>query len=412
MITHDPGAIRVAALLVSASCGIAFLLGSGEMAVHAGMAGSLYAIVTAFGMFALALSAQKLWHGGMPIWAILGNQYGTVVRKGVALLSLLWMSGVLAAQIHGGVAVLSTAGLTTAPSVLITAVAVLAMSSLDLGVAALLFAVGLLASNVVLLHALVASGGLPVYLHAWPSFIREMQGASGIDTFADVIAVGFLVITGSDYQQFVIAARRPLDACLGCALAGVFLIAVGFLPAATVVAALHSGQLSGLTDDAGAIPWIALHSNAHLGPFCLGMIMLAALGSGTAVTRAMTSALLDLPPFIVRHAITARLLVVVTCSVIAIDGRSIVSTVISLNMVYISAVGILFALDQTGHAVMPRCAFEMMIAGTVSSLLATALVWVHITDVPDWIPLTVGLTASACPLLARSLACGPWRLRR
>ncbi|MBU9363449.1 hypothetical protein KTE51_13230 [Burkholderia multivorans] len=202
----------------------------------------------------------------------------------------------LAAQIHGGVAVLSTAGLTTAPSVLITAVAVLAMSSLDLGVAALLFAVGLLASNLVLLHALVASGGLPVYLHAWPSFIREMQGASGIDTFADVIAVGFLVITGSDYQQFVIAARRPLDACLGCALAGVFLIAVGFLPAATVVAALHSGQLSGLTDDAGAIPWIVLHSNAHLGPFCLGMIMLAALGSGTAVTRAMTSALLDLPP--------------------------------------------------------------------------------------------------------------------
>ncbi|CAH2902180.1 MAG: hypothetical protein PCALPYG88_5675 [uncultured Paraburkholderia sp.] len=411
-MTRRPGAIRVAALLVSASCGIAFLLGSGEMAVRSGLAGSLYAIVTASGMFALALIARKLWHGGTPIWATLGNQYGPFIRKGVALLSLLWMSGVLAAQIHGGVAVLSTAGLTTAPSVLITAVAVLAMSSVDLGVAALLFAVGLLASNLVLLHALVASGGLPVYLHAWPSFIREMQGAPGFDTFADVIAVGFLVITGSDYQQFVIAARRPMDAWLGCTLAGVFLIAVGFLPAATVVAALHSGQLSGLRDAAGAIPWIVLHSNVRLGPLCLGVIMLAALGSGTAVTRAMTSALLDLHPFIVRHAITARLLIVVTCSVIAIDGRSIVSTIVSLNMVYISAVGVLFALNQAGHAVMPRCAFEMMIAGTVSSLFTTAFVWVHIADVPDWIPLPVGLTASVWPLLARRLAWNQGSARR
>ncbi|MCP3727086.1 hypothetical protein M3I53_28835 [Paraburkholderia sp. CNPSo 3272] len=75
-----------------------------------------------------------------------------------------------------------------------------------------------------------------------------------------IAAVGFLVITGSDYQQFVIVARRPRDAWLGCVLASLFLMATGFLPAATVVAALHAGKLSGLTDTASAIPWIMLQT--------------------------------------------------------------------------------------------------------------------------------------------------------
>lgn len=88
MVGRNLGAIHVAALLVSASCGIAFLLGTGEMAIHSGIAGSLYAVVTAFGMFALGLIAKRLWFAGKPIWEVFGNQYGPVVRKAVALLSL------------------------------------------------------------------------------------------------------------------------------------------------------------------------------------------------------------------------------------------------------------------------------------------------------------------------------------
>lgn len=400
MIRRNLGIIHVAALLVSASCGIAFLLGSGEMAVHSGTVGSLYAIVTAFGMFALALIARKLWHVGEPIWEILGNSYGPAVRTAVALLSLVWMSGVLAAQIHGSVAVLSTSGLTSWSSVLATAVALLAISSSDLGVAALLFTVGLLASNLILLHALVTSGGLPVYLHAWPSFIREVQTAPPVETLATVIVIGFLVVTGSDYQQFVIAARRPMDAQLGCVIAGVCLIAAGFLPAATVVAALRGGQLSGLTDYASAIPWIMLHTSGRAGPICLGIIVLAALGSGTAITRAMSSALMDSHPFIRRHELTSKCLVVATCSVIAVDGQSIVSTIVSLNSIYISAVGLLFVLDLTGHPATPRCAFGMMVSGGIASLFTATMSWVRVADLPDWMSLATGLLASVAPLLA------------
>ncbi|WP_028226330.1 hypothetical protein [Paraburkholderia ferrariae] len=130
------------------------------------MAGSFYAIVTAFGMFALDVIARKLRHIGVPIWEALGNQYGPVVRKAVALLSLVWISGVLAAQIHGSVAVLSTAGLLTYPALLVTAAVLLAISSVNLGVAAWIFTVCLLCSNLALLHALVISDGLSVYIRA------------------------------------------------------------------------------------------------------------------------------------------------------------------------------------------------------------------------------------------------------
>lgn len=400
MTRHNLGPIRVAALLVSASCGIAFLLGSGEMAIHSGMAGSLYAVVTAFGMFALGLVARKLWHVGEPIWEILGNPYGLAVRKAVALLSLVWMSGVLAAQLHGSIAVLATVGFKTFHSALATSAALLAISSVDLGVAALLFTLGLLASNLVLLHALVTSGGLPVYLHAWPSFIREVQSARSVETLTTVIAIGFLVVTGSDYQQFVIAARRPVDAWVGCILAGIFLIVAGFLPAATVVAALHGGQLSGLNDYASAIPWIMLHTSGRAGPICLGIIVLAALGSGTAITRAMSSALMDLHPFIRCHEVTSKCLIIAACCVIAIDGQSIVSTIVSLNTIYVSAVGVLFVLDQTGHPTTPRCACTMMVSGGASSLCTATLSWAHVADLPDWMSLTTGLLASLAPLLA------------
>lgn len=395
------GAVRVGALLVSASCGVAFLLGSGEMAVHSGIAGSLYAVVTAVGMLALGMIAPRLWHAGEPIWDVFGNLYGPVVRNIVALLSLVWMSGVLAAQIHGSVAVISTAGLPVSSALVITAVALLASSFVDLGKAASFFAVCLLASNLALLHALVESGGLSVYLHAWPSFIHEIRGASPVETVATAIAIGFLVVTGSDYQQFVIAARRPEDARRGCVLASVFLSVVGFLPAATVVAALHAGNLSKLANYADAIPWIMLRSSARIGPVCLGVIVLAALGSGTAITRAMTSALMDLHPVVTGHPVACRLLIVMIGCFLAVDGQTIISTIVSLNMVYISAIGMLFVTGQTGRPVAPRRATAMMTLGSVFSLFFAALNWMHIGAVPGWLPLPAGLLASTCPLLAK-----------
>ncbi|REE18172.1 SSS family solute:Na+ symporter [Paraburkholderia sp. BL27I4N3] len=411
MLQRNLGAIHVAALLVSASYGVAFLLGSGEMALHAGMAGSLYAVVTALGMLRLALAAPALWRGRELIWDVFGERYGPVVRKLVALLSLVWMSGVLAAQIHGGIAVLVAAGLPATHALAVVAAALLVMSSIELGMAATLFACCLLATNIALLHALVASDGLPVYLHAWPSFIGEIRTAPRAETLVTIAAVGFLVITGSDYQQFAIAARRPGDAWLGCVLASLFLMVTGFLPAATIVAALRAGKLYGLTETASAIPWIMLRTSGAMGMVCIGVILLAALGSGTAITRAMSSALEGLHSGDNRHSHVARVLIVAIGCAIATDGQAIVSTIVSLNVVYVAAVGLLFLLHETGRRVAPRCASWMLLSGAATSLLVSSMNWTHIGNPPGWLPLPAGLLASACVLAAWRFARLPGRAR-
>ncbi|WP_249193190.1 sodium:solute symporter [Burkholderia cenocepacia] len=351
-------------------------------------------------MLALALAAPTLWRGRQLIWDMFGERYGPVVRKLVALLSLVWMSGVLAAQIHGGIAVLVTVGLPPTHSLTLIAAALLVMSSIELGTASMFFACCLLATNFALVHALVYCDGLNVYLRAWPSFIQETGAAPRADALVTVAAVGFLVITGSDYQQFAISARRARDAWLGCLLASLFLAISGFLPAATIVAAIHAGKLSGLTDTASAIPWIMLHTSGPMGMVCIGVILLAALGSGTAITRAMSSALEGLQQGNDRHGFAWRLLITATGCAIATDGQAIISTIVSLNTVYVAAVGLLFLLHETGRRITPRCASWMLVSGAAASLFVSAMNWTGIGDLPGWLPLPAGLLASACALIA------------
>ncbi len=80
---------QVASLLVSTSCGTGFLLGNGELALHGGMMGCLYAIASALGLVALAACARGLSTTRQSIWTRLDQIYGTSVGRAVALLSLV-----------------------------------------------------------------------------------------------------------------------------------------------------------------------------------------------------------------------------------------------------------------------------------------------------------------------------------
>ena len=113
----------------------------------------------------------------------------------------------------------------------------------------------------------------------------------------------------------------------------------------------------------------------------------------------MGSALMDLHPFMGRYPIAYPILIVVPCSAIAIDGQSIVSTIVSLNIVYVSAVGLLFVLHKTGGHIEPRCASMMLVSGAALSLTVTVAHWICPRGVPSWLPLAAGLLASACTLL-------------
>ncbi|MEM5461902.1 hypothetical protein VSR69_45270 [Paraburkholderia phytofirmans] len=178
----------------------------------------------------------------------------------------------------------------------------------------------------------------------------------------------------------------------------------GFLPAATVVAALHAGKLSGLTDTASAIPWIMLQTSGAMGSVCIGVILLSALGSGTAITRAMSSALEGLHTGDGRYGYASRLLIIAIGCAIATDGQAIVSTIVSLNIVYVAAVGLLFVLHERGRQVAPRCASAMLLSGAGASLFVSAMNWTDIGNLPGWLPLPAGLLASACVPVAWQFA--------
>ncbi|MCW5663683.1 MAG: hypothetical protein KIT35_07605 [Piscinibacter sp.] len=395
------GALQAAALLVSASYGIGFLFGSGEMTLSQGMAGGLYGVATALGMLALATFSGRLWKLGVPVWELFGQAFGQPIQRAVALLSLVWMSGVLAAQIAGGVAIARVVGLPGfLPQALVLAL-ILGASRLDLRVAARLFAACLLASALVLLYALADAGGLALYAQAAPLFVRDLGGFSPARLVSIVLAIGLLVCLGADYHQFVLAARRPLVAAAGCALAGVVLLAIAFLPPALVLALRGTGDLDGLTDPKQVIPFALGRAADGLWPgsqtLLLAALSTAALGSGAAIVRAMACAMTAaVPGARDTNHVGWSMAALAAGGLLAARGQGIVETMVSVNVVYLASVGWLFVLLLRGATLPAIQAGLVMGSGLAASAAAYLAGWAGwIEGDANTVSLVGGLGASA-----------------
>ncbi|MGF7192200.1 SSS family solute:Na+ symporter [Robbsia andropogonis] len=374
------GPLQVGALLVSASYGIGFLFGSGEFAVTYGMAGNLYPWLTGLGMLLLAWLAGRIWRLGMPVWDLFGRCYGPVVKRYVATLSVIWMTGVLAAQIQGATTTLALAGVSRSLGLPLVIVLVFLAGQLGLALASKVFSICLLASSAVLLLAVIDFGGFDIYMQALPRFAVDIHGVSAAQVATMTIAVVFLVVTGADYQQFVIAASSRRHAWIGCVLAGVVLIVVGALPASAVLAATHAGVLTRAADAKEAIPLILVHMSDRFGEGAGALMLLtlvsAALGSGAAVLRAMTTAVFALGAgsgSVCRLGISA--LLVLAGGIVASRGQAIIETMIDLNIVYIASIAPLFALVLLNVAVPAIASQRALVAGCITSLALYAMKW-------------------------------------
>lgn len=406
-MNHDPmntrfstglSALQVATLLVSASYGIGFLFGSGEVALQWGMAGSIYAMVTALGIAVLAFAAPQLWRNGLQIWQVLGAAYGAKVCKLVALLSVVWMSGVLAAQIHGGVAVVKLMGLSTLPAYALMLALIFAASRMHLALAARVFALCLAASSLLLLYALFSVDGVPVLLHAVPSFAADLPRIPWVRLWVIILAIAPLVVTGADYQQFVMAAKSPRVAVLGCLMAAGFLFLFGFLPAAVVVA-YQSGPAAAQPASGNQImPFImagvAQRLDAGHGWVVLAGLLTAALGSAAAIVRAMSSAALSAIDS-ERRPGGVQLAMVLLGGMIASRGQAIIDTMVALNVVYLGAIGVVFAAQFTRWKIPAQGAWFAMLAGFSASLIGYLLGWAGLTTLDiDLLSLVAGVLAS------------------
>jgi len=390
---------QIAALLVSASCGVGFLFGSGELALKWSMAGSIYAMATALGMLILAAFAKRIWKLGGPIWDVMGRHYGQTVARWTACLSVVWMLGVLSAQIIGGSAILTLLGVSSLPAFGLTTFAIFLVSQMSLAKLSGAFAASLLASLAILVYSISLMHGWHLYGNAVPIFVHDIRGLPAIDTVVAAIAIVFVVVTGADYHQFVLGARSSRDAVVGCGSAAIFLLVAGFLPAVAVLSWEQGGLLSGLGADAQAIPYIVSRTAGSIAsaatPIVLILMLASALGSGGALTRAAASALTAIMPSSKRrpHLFAALALVPALC--VAATASGIVGSIVGLNVIFISSVFVLLLGRSRGMDYSSKSAQLVMVSGFVPSaaLYVAGVLGLVSTHASAW-SLISGLAAS------------------
>jgi solute:Na+ symporter, SSS family len=407
--------VQIAALLVSASYGIGFLFGSGELALTHGMAGSIYGVATGLGMLALAVVAKPLWQSGLSVWDLFGCVYGSQLRGLVAALSLVWMAGVLAAQVHGGVAVARLLGASDPYGLFIVLGLIYAAAQMSLRIASGVFAACLLLSGVVLMYTLVAVDGLALYLRAVPTFVEDLDTFSPTQLGTMSLAVCLLVVTGADYHQFVMSGRTARSAMVGCYMAGLALILIGFLPAAVVVAMQSGGVVAYMPDGKQVIPWVLSRAVSNLagglGAAMLIALSLAALGSGAAILRAMASAVSTTLPGMRRPRLAAASALAIG-AMLATRDQGIVETMVSVNIVYLASVGVCFVALLADINLTPQRARATMVAGLIVSGGVYAASWLgQLSTQADASALVAGLAASMGVAVGLGFVAGHRRTR-
>src|SRR5262249_30251058 len=147
-------------------------------------------------------------------------------------------------------------GLDATPAFAVTVGLVCLTATVNLRVASGIFATCLIASNAALVYVMVANNGTQIYVHAVPLFFHDAHSIPPLELITTVVGVLFLVVTGADYQQFVIEGRSPSDAVIGTILAGIGLLVIGFLPAAAVMAITTNGAIFALENPKEVIPFV------------------------------------------------------------------------------------------------------------------------------------------------------------
>ncbi|OGB13122.1 MAG: hypothetical protein A3I64_06405, partial [Burkholderiales bacterium RIFCSPLOWO2_02_FULL_67_64] len=322
------------------------------------------------------------------------------LQAAVALLSLIWMAGVLAAQIHGGVAVARLMGAADPFGHATVLALIYGAFRMQLRLASTVFALCLLASGLVLVYALVIAGGVSIYLQSVPTFLHDLPTFSGSRLLSISLAVSLLVCTGADYQQFVLAARRPKAAVLGCVLAGLLLFVIGFLPSAVVVAMQATQSLDELANGKQVVPWVLGTVAGSIAPgieqLMLIALSVAALGSGAAILRAMSAALACAVPG--SHSASHPGLAILALAIgagLASREQGIVDTMVSVNTVYLASIGVCFVALLIGVAVHPSHARTIMGAGFSASIsVYLAGWWGWMGKQADLVSLVAGCAAS------------------
>ncbi len=277
------GLLLCAGAMAATHLGGGALMGGAAYGFDHGVSGVWYGIATGLGLLGLATLTARRFRA-LSLFTVpdyLESRYGgKIIRLLGALLSLLALIGILAAQVSAaggafaiiGLDPVAAATVATAVFVLYTAFGGLWAATIsDIAQIAIAGTGVLIAAVIVLLEA-DALGGLASLL-AQRSVDPEYFSVVGIGPATVMwllLPTVMYTLIGQDFYQRLFAAKDAVTASRAAWLGGVFLILIS---AAPVVVGMGARGLSDLQDGTQSIPWVL----QQLLPPLLGGIVLAAI---------------------------------------------------------------------------------------------------------------------------------------
>ncbi len=372
----------LAAVLVSAHYGLGFLLGTAELSLTLGAAGSLYAVSLGLGTIALLGLAKFYWTKGEQIWTLLGSSYGNGVKVLVGLMSWSSLIGIEAVQIISGAFILNVLGMPTLPSMVVLTILFTIISLLPLEKFGWIFRGLLILNFLALLYGLYRLHGLPDYVRSPLEFTESLQQVTLPTKLGITLSTMLLIILDMRYQQFVLQAKDLQTLYKGCILAAISLLLLAFLPSSIVIAALRSGILPPDIDGKEILPfilsWIGGGTDKPLGIFLIASLLIPALGVGSNILRVQSKTVLDfniIPTF----KFNQLLVVIVNACLslaVALNGGAIINLIVFFYAVYVGAVFIPFAaylIAETGYYTFSKMSVRLSLIVSSMSAMSTLL---------------------------------------
>jgi solute:Na+ symporter, SSS family len=373
-------AANVAVLLVSASYGIGFVFGTGELARSIHMASSLYAVATAIGMLCLAFFAAAFWRMGAPVWAIFRAKH-LHLERGVAILSSLWLLGIFAVQLQGAAAVLRVNWQLEHMQYPLVGLLVWTLSQIRPGKLGILFSIFLAAASLSLCVVIFNANGLDIYAQSLSSLVKDTQTHLPLKHVAVIVLSTIaLVILGADYQQFVVLARSSRAAVVGCLLAAAVVLLISTLPATAVLAAIRQGQLPEAISAKESIPYLVAlpfgGRDVMLGKWVLVGLFAAALGSSATIAMAASQATKRALHWDRLSERAVSILVVLAGIAVAQAGISMIGLIVSLNTLFLTTITVPMLATLTDYGSGRICTLAMAASfagGLLSMILLNSL---------------------------------------
>lgn len=389
-IKRSLSTVYLATMLVTLHYGGAFLIGTGEKALNQGIAGSLYAVSTSLGILAIVIVAKFYWNAKYPIWDLLGERYDLPgernragVRTIIGVLSWTWMIGVVAAQILGGVSLMSVLGISFWLSIVILTVVIVVLSLVSLDKVKYLFLTLLAISTLALAYSLIKMDGASNYGFALIDFIPSLNQLDTGTLIGIPLTTILLTAIGMDFHQFVVQAKDVKTSYMGCVLAALVLYLLALLPSAVVTTALHNQVIAPTINGKEAIPlilaWAGGGSHNPFG-FFLGLsLLVAVIGSGSGLLRIMNRTLFDFTsiPNSDKNKVGVVVANIILVLIIVATGEKIIDLVIAFYAVYVAGVlfpFIAFVLEKAGFIkISGKTIRWSLIMGTISSAVLLIL---------------------------------------